>query len=1315
MLMRTAKARVKAKSVSPEYWLDIRSKARGGSLLKSASAKVVLDSYDPEKYLLTHCTIVASVDTEETGLPTGKFMSNGVQIERLYSDFYVTPSTRKYINNNCFTPGTAITMHDGTVKSIEDVKENDLVRTHLGRVRRVTQTFQTEVSSPILEIKPRGTTERLYVTEEHPFFVFRPPTECVHCGAPISRKLRAISHLLGRHYCSKACFFKKKVKNSCLLKGKAGEFVAAGSLNKTDFTATPVVQETVPTGLTPGQARLIGLFAAEGYYNLRRMKDGSWGRVGVCWAYHEDERDTLAKKTVDLLYAEFGVVGVIIDHAGDRGIHVTTNLNYGLVDFFQKWVQGEGSTTKTLAAELLEAERVVQLELVRGWFEGDGCYQVTDHDSRITGVTSSKSMANQMQIILHRLKVSSHLTYSKSSGRKRIVCDDGTVQVIPDLSKECHSWAVACGSGWVEELVQDTVYAHLYDSKVQAVPKLRYLNGYHLQIIESIRSVPYTGTVYNFDVEEDHSYIANGVAVHNCDAFERKLLLSTYRTFIGAQNYCFVPGTMIVMADGTQKPIELVEEGDSVLTHLGRPRKVLRTFERQVDEDICDVYVDRFKSPISCTKEHPFRALNVNCPDPSRYTKGSEASAARYKRDNIRKYLRDGDGWLQGKVSTEETWVEAGSLKPYNFLLGPAESLQKGGSVSEGVLLGYYLAEGTLLKKKGDSFCGVKLSFGTHEVGLIAHSQELAKQVFGDSTRVSVGSGLGVTHVSIYGSDVGTWFHTHGGEYSHLKRISPEVMGWSREALLGLLAGYTSGDGSLHKRTKRVVTSSTSENLSSQVLRICDIVGVKATLWRESHEGFERRRQHTSSVSMVVKGQPKVFEVKAKYPIFNVIISKDSVSLFAGLTPRWLPSDLSSGARKRQDFSWYRGHHVHSVRSVESRRYTGPVYNFEVEGDNSYVLGLTGVAVHNCEHVQIPELSKGRVIDAAARDIGESIYIDILVATERKHVELVRDISSGAMSTLSMGAQISFSICTFCGNVAQDEVQLCPHVKYAKGTKFVDASGQERVIAELCGHWTVPESVKFIEASWVGVPAFTGAVVRGVLEPGAAVAEAIKGKLVDSFQSSRVEDLSKARTLAASLKTAQFGQEQTQEQAPPQEEAPSSDSLEGPSNDLYKALVDSVKTKVEEELAKRDQRKTEDIMDPNASNESLVKSALVHPKWQRRAKALLQKSSLDKVKKVLAGLYLYEVAGMDAVAKRRIYTGAELLGLVRMRDFFERKASYAGEQRITSTVIAVGSLRKFPNQESYFTACASHMGRNPNNIERMHLLEKARIFSLGID
>lgn len=35
-------------------------------------------------------------------------------------------------------------------------------------------------------------------------------------------------------------------------------------------------------------------------------------------------------------------------------------------------------------------------------------------------------------------------------------------------------------------------------------------------VVENIEKVLYTGTVYNFDVEDDHSYVANRVAVHNC-------------------------------------------------------------------------------------------------------------------------------------------------------------------------------------------------------------------------------------------------------------------------------------------------------------------------------------------------------------------------------------------------------------------------------------------------------------------------------------------------------------------------------------------------------------------------------------------------------------------------------------------------------------------------------------------------------------------------------------------------------------------------------------------------------------------------------
>ncbi|NBR66081.1 MAG: hypothetical protein EBT79_02175, partial [Actinobacteria bacterium] len=64
----------------------------------------------------------------------------------------------------------------------------------------------------------------------------------------------------------------------------------------------------------------------------------------------------------------------------------------------------------------------------------------------------------------------------------------------------------------------------------------------------------------------------------------------------------------------------------------------------------------------------------------------------------------------------------------------------------------------------------------------------------------------------------------------------------------------------------------------------------------------------------------------------------------------------------------------------------------------------TFVGAHNfLEHVQVEDLSKGRIIDAVPRDVGESLYIDILVATDRKHTDLIADIESGKLGAMSMG------------------------------------------------------------------------------------------------------------------------------------------------------------------------------------------------------------------------------------------------------------------------------------------------------------------------
>ncbi len=139
-------------------------------------------------------------------------------------------------------------------------------------------------------------------------------------------------------------------------------------------------------------------------------------------------------------------------------------------------------------------------------------------------------------------------------------------------------------------------------------------------------------------------------------------------------------------------------------------------------------------------------------------------------------------------------------------------------------------------------------------------------------------------------------------------------------------------------------------------------------------------------------------------------------------------------------------------------------------------------------HVQIPEQSKGTVIDTAPRRIifpdgRESVYVDILVATARKHASLCSDIERGALNTMSLGAIVKFSVCSKCGKVAKTGNDYCRHLLDERRGMFSDSNGQRRIIAEICGREDVDDSNIFIEASWVYEPAFYGAVRSRTLSP----------------------------------------------------------------------------------------------------------------------------------------------------------------------------------------------------------------------------------------
>lgn len=171
------------------------------------------------------------------------------------------------------------------------------------------------------------------------------------------------------------------------------------------------------------------------------------------------------------------------------------------------------------------------------------------------------------------------------------------------------------------------------------------------------------------------------------------------------------------------------------------------------------------------------------------------------------------------------------------------------------------------------------------------------------------------------------------------------------------------------------------------------------------------------------------------------------------------------------------------------------------------------------EHVQIPSMSKGKILDAIIREVthrGEKIYVvDILVATNRIHHSLVERIEKGELNTMSMGATARLVQCSVCGKII-DTIKsepLCEHLeKYTK--KVVEYQGKKKFCAELCGAIDpktkeyIPDSCTFIEASWVEQPAFEGAVTNFLIEtPEIKMARQEKQNLENVFSESLLGSL----------------------------------------------------------------------------------------------------------------------------------------------------------------------------------------------------------------
>lgn len=215
-------------------------------------------------------------------------------------------------------------------------------------------------------------------------------------------------------------------------------------------------------------------------------------------------------------------------------------------------------------------------------------------------------------------------------------------------------------------------------------------------------------------------------------------------------------------------------------------------------------------------------------------------------------------------------------------------------------LLGYYLAEGNILKYKkeiGYFYGGIQLTFNKNETKYIQECSSLLRHLFSKSPKLVENRKDNSVSILLHSSWVSYIFVELCGEYSNKKRIHNSLLSYSKYTKY-LLDGYINGDG-YKLNTGKYSFVSTSRQLARQLHSICISNDIPATF-------HTSKKQNKKDVYTIYQLQTNSY--KYKYDQDNRFYIK--------------------------------------VDSISSTLYNDYVYNLETSSTHTY--NVQGICSHNC-------------------------------------------------------------------------------------------------------------------------------------------------------------------------------------------------------------------------------------------------------------------------------------------------------------------------------------------------------------------------------
>lgn len=389
----------------------------------------------------------------------------------------------------CFPPDAPVLMADGTEKNIADIEDGDYVISGSGNVKKVLGKRMKGYKYPLVSLNIEGIKQPLTCTAYHNIMVYRLPEMCT-CGCEEELPERKDKRITQKAFSRK---FKQGHNNRDIkFDHQYVQKIKAHEIQEGDFLIEPKIQNIENDQLTEEEAYLIGLFLAEGSFEKR---DGV--RHSVIFSFAHTELETIADRCASFLEIAFK------DHRNKPTVQFYPDASQTRVCMYGKdiaqWFYekcGEYSDGKRLCSSLLSLSESNTAALIAGYIEGDG-YNV---NKKYYGLgTVSADLASQLRILFAKIGVRTNY---------RVCYDDKKRWGY----KPVHE--ITFGLSTADNIREKLLFKQANLSQ-HPPAKWHSLEDITLRRVKGIEEIDYDGKVYDIEVEDDHTYCVNHIAVSN--------------------------------------------------------------------------------------------------------------------------------------------------------------------------------------------------------------------------------------------------------------------------------------------------------------------------------------------------------------------------------------------------------------------------------------------------------------------------------------------------------------------------------------------------------------------------------------------------------------------------------------------------------------------------------------------------------------------------------------------------------------------------------------------------------------------------------